>query len=80
MLNVVKGHHLSLRAWFALLCNFHWFIIKASIVYHPVIQRELQELLAKGQLNHQVVELVTIPMGVVVPKWLGGLQPILNLE
>ena len=41
VLNMVKGHHLQLRAWSLLFHNFNWFSIKAVLAYHPIIQKEV---------------------------------------
>ena len=44
-----------------LFSNFQWFSVKAAVSHHPVIQKELQELLSKGVIEHQLVILVSIP-------------------
>ena len=46
--NMVKGHHLQLRCHPLLFHIFTWFNIKANMVHHPIIQKEVDELLAKG--------------------------------
>ena len=46
VLNMVKGHHLQLRAQPQLFCNFQQFNIKAAIAPHPISQKEV--LLAEG--------------------------------
>ena len=51
VLNMVKGHHLQFR-WHCLLChNFKWFIIKAAMAHHPIIQEEVEKMLAKGAIE-----------------------------
>ena len=75
LLNMVKGHHLLLRSH-PLFCNFKWFNIKAATSHHPVIQKEVDELLA--------IELLTCGVGFysnvfLVLNLTGGLWPILNL-
>ena len=30
-----------------LFCNIKWFYIKAATAYHPIIQKEVDDLLAK---------------------------------
>ena len=45
VLNMVRGHHLHVRA------HPHWFNIKTAPAHHPVIQKEVQELLAKGAIE-----------------------------
>ena len=51
MLDIVKGHHLQLRFYPLLLHNFRWVNFKAATVYHPIIQKEVDKLLAKGAIN-----------------------------
>ena len=48
VINMVKGHHLQLRCHPLLFHNFRWFNINASRVHHPIIQKEVHSLLAKG--------------------------------
>ena len=48
MLNVVNGHHLQLRSQLPLFCNFKWLTIKAAAAHLPIIQKEVDELLAMG--------------------------------
>ena len=47
VLNMVKGHQLQLRCHPLLLCSFKWFIIKAAMSHHAIIQMEMNELVAK---------------------------------
>ena len=46
-----KGHHPYLRCHSTLFHNFKWFNIRAAIAYHPVIQKEVDELLDKGVIE-----------------------------
>ena len=48
---MVKGHHLQLRCPPSLLHHFKWLNIKATAAYHTIIQREVDELLAKGAIE-----------------------------
>ena len=48
---MVKGHHLLLRSHSPLFCNFKWFSIKAAAAHHPIIQKEVDELLAMGAIE-----------------------------
>ena len=77
MLNMVKGHHLQFSDHPLSFCNFKWFNIKASMAHHPIIQKEMDELLARG-----AIEPLTGGAGIyskcVVPKCTGGLQLILS--
>ena len=45
---MVKGHHLQLRSHPPLLYNFKQFNIKAAVAHHPIIKKEVDQLLAKG--------------------------------
>ena len=51
VLNMVQGHHLQLRCHPLLFHNFKWFNIKAVQANHPIIQEEVDELLAKGGIE-----------------------------
>ena len=44
VLNMVKGHYLQLRCDLPLIHNFKQFNIKATMTYHPIIQKEADEL------------------------------------
>ena len=76
VLNSVKGHHLQPRWHPPLFWNFKWFNIKAAMAHHPIIQKEVNELSAKG-----ATEPLTGGTGFhsnvcVAPKCTGGLQVI----
>ena len=47
---MAKGHHLQLRCHLLLFHNFKWFNILAATAY-PIIQKEMDELLAKGAIE-----------------------------
>ena len=48
---MVWGHHLQLRSHPPLFHNFQQFNVKAAAVHHPIIQKEVDELLAKGVIE-----------------------------
>ena len=45
---MVKDHHLQLRCHHLLFSHFKWLNIKPAKAHKLVIQREMDELLAKG--------------------------------
>ena len=45
---MAKGHHLHLWCCPLLFHNFAWLNIKFAMAHHAVIQKEVDELLAKG--------------------------------
>ena len=51
MLNIIQGHHLQLRSHPPLFCNFWQFNVKAAAAHHPIIQKVVDELLAKGVIE-----------------------------
>ena len=48
---MVKGHHLQLRPHPPLFYNLKQFNVKAAAAHHPIIQKEVVELLAKGAIE-----------------------------
>ena len=44
---MAKGHNLQLRYGPPLFHNFKQFDIKATMAHHPIIQKDMDELLAK---------------------------------
>ena len=44
---MVKDHHFQYRTNPTLFYTFNWFNIKAAAAHHPIIQKELDELLSK---------------------------------
>ena len=80
VLNMVQGHHLQLWSHPPLFCNFWQFNIKVATTHHPIIQKEVDELLAKGVIEPSSGGAVFYSSMFVVPKHTGGLWPILNLK
>ena len=80
VLNMVWGHHLQLRSHPPLFCDFWHFNVKAAAAHHPVIQKEVDELLAKGAIEPSSGGGGFYSSMFVVPKHTGGLHPILNLK
>ena len=79
VLNMVWGHHLHLWSHPPLFHNFWQFNVKVATTHHPIIQKERDELLSKGQLIHLLVVLVSI-LVCCAPKHTGGLWSMLNLK
>ena len=50
------------------------------MAYHPVIQKKVQEPLARAAIEQSTGGAGFYSNVFVVPKHLGGLQPILNLK
>ena len=48
MHNMGWSHHLQLRSCAALIHNFQQFNVKAAAAHHPIIQKEVDELLSNG--------------------------------
>ena len=78
--NMVKGHYLQLRSHPPLFCDFRWFNIKAALAHHSIIQKEIDELLAKGATEPSTCGVGNYSNIFVVTKHTGGFQPILNLK
>ena len=51
VLNIVKVHHPQLMWNPPLFHNFKWFNITAARSHHPIIQKEVGGLLAKGAIE-----------------------------
>ena len=77
---MVQGHHLQLRSRPPLFRNFWHFNVKVPAAHHPVIQKEVDELLAKGAIEPSSGGAGFYSSVFVVPKHTGGLRPILNLK
>ena len=75
---MVKGQHLQLRCYPLLFCEYKWFNIKASLAHHPIIQKEMDELLVKGVIEPSTGGASFCSNVFVVSKHTSGLQPILN--
>ena len=80
VLNMVRGHHLQLRSHPPLFRNFQHFNVKVAAAHHPVIQKEVDELLAKGATEPSSGGAHFYSSVFVVPRHTGGLCPILNLK
>ena len=51
VLNMVWGHHLQLWSHPPLFCNFWQFNVKVATIHHSIIQKGVDELLAKGAIE-----------------------------
>ena len=60
--------------------NFKQFSIKAATAYHPIIQKAVDELLAKGAIEPSSDGAAFHSNVFVVPKHTNGLWSILNLK
>ena len=78
VLNMVWGHHLQLQSHPPLFHNFWQFNVKVATTHHPIIQKEVGELLAKGAVEPSSGGAAFYSSMLVVPKC--GLCPILNLK
>ena len=77
---MVKCHHLQLRSPPPLFHNFKWLNIKAAAAHHPIIQKEVDELLAKGAIEQSSGGSGFYSNVFVVLKHTGGFWSILNLQ
>ena len=77
---MVWGHHLQLRSHPPFFHDFRHFNVKAAAALHPVIQKKVDELLAKGAIEPSSGDAGFYSSVFVVPKHTGGLHPILNLK
>ena len=77
VLNIVQCHHLQFWSHSLLFHNFWQFIAKAATAHHPIIQKEVDELLAKGAIELSSDGTGFYSSMFVVPKATGGLWPIL---
>ena len=80
VLNMFWGHHLQLRYHPSLFCNFQQFNVKVAVAHHPIIQKEVDGLLAKGAVEPSCIGAGFYSSIFVVPECTGDLQPILNLK
>ena len=76
---MVQGHHLQLWSCPPLFHNFWQFNVKVATTHHP-IQKEVDELLAKGVIEQSSDGADFYSSMFVIPKQTGGLWPILNLK
>ena len=70
----------SLGATLCLFHNFRWFNKKAALAHHPIIQKEVDELLAKGATESSIGGVGFYLNVFVVTKHTGGLWSIFNLN
>ena len=77
---MVQGHHLQLRSHLPLFHSFWQFNVKAAAAHHPIIQKEVDELLPKGAIEPSSGGAGFYSSVFVVPKNTGGLCPILTPE
>ena len=75
VLNMVKGLHLQLWYHPPLFCNFKQFNIKAAKAHHPIIQKEVDELLAKGATEPCTGGAAFTQMGLCFPSALVVYDP-----
>ena len=68
-----SGHHLQLRSYPPLFSDFWRFNVKAAAAHHLVIQKEVDELLAKGAIETSSSGTGFYSSVFVVPKRTGGL-------
>ena len=80
VLNMVQGHHVQLRCCSQLFHNFQQFNIKATTAHQCIIQKEVDELLAKGTTEPSSNGAGFYSNILFVPKHMSGLHPILNLK
>ena len=73
VLNMVWGHLLQLRSHPSLFLDFWHFNVKVVAAHHPVILREVDELLAKGAIEPSLGGAGFYSSMFVVPKHTGGL-------
>ena len=78
--NMVWDHHLQLRYHPPLFHNFWQFTVKVAVAHHPIIQKEVDELLAKGAIEPSSGGTGFYSSMFVVPKGISGLKPICNLR
>ena len=79
VLNMVKGQHLQLSHP-PLFYNFKWSNIKVAAAHHPVIQKEVNKLLAKGTTEPFDGAAGIYSNVYMVPKYMDGLWLILYLK
>ena len=80
VLNTMQDHYFQLRCHPPLFCNFWQFNILTTPAYHAIIQKEVDELLAKGPIEPSSGGAGFYSNIFVVPKHTSGLHPFLNLK
>ena len=76
----LNGFDHQLWCWPLLFHNFRLFNIKATVAYHPIIQKEMDDLLAKGSIEASTGGAVFYSNVFVAPKHTSSLWLILNLK
>ena len=77
---MVQGYYLQLGSCPPLFLNFWQFSVMVDAAHHPIIQKEVDELLSKGVIEPSSGGAGFYSYVFVVPKCTGGLWPILNLK
>ena len=80
VLNMVWGHYLQLQSHPSLFQDFHQFNVKVATAHHPIIQKEVDELLAKGAIEPSSGGAGFYSSMFMVPRCTGGLWPMHNLK
>ena len=80
VLNMVRGHHVQHRYHPPMFHNFWHFNVKAAVAHHPLVQKDVDEQLAKGVIKPSSGGASLYSSVLVVPRCTGGFQPILNLK
>ena len=80
VLNMGQGHHHQLRVHPSLFHDFHCFNVKVAAAHHLIVQKEVDELFAKGVIKPSSGGAGLYSSMFVVPKHTGYLWPILNLK
>ena len=70
---MVHSHHLQLWSCPPLFCNFWQFNVKGATTHHPIIQKDVDELLAKGVIEPPSGSAGFCSSLFVVPKHTGSL-------
>ena len=77
---MVQGHHLQLWSHHPLFHNFQQFNVKVATTHHSIIQKEVDELLARGTTEPSSGGAGFYSSMFMVPKHTGGLWPIFDLK
>ena len=80
MFNMVKGHYLQLKCCPLLFHNFKQFHIKSTPAHHSNIQKEMDELLAKGAIEPSIGGAGFYSNVFVVSKHTGDLCSTLTIK
>ena len=70
---MVQGHHLQLRSCTPLFHNCWQFNVKVATAHHPIIQKEVDELLSKGAIESPSGGAGFCSSMYVVPRHTGGI-------